>query len=163
MLRTPIGKALLATFTVALAAWWLWPSSCEKANAPAGGDFETLANRIWIDHMPTTERDKVDVFIMLDDPTLGMFSTSSAYEGDWAGFEWRLDKGLVFTMLQADKKHRVSPKLTTGKCAPFDHCLKLKGAPRGSKTYVSMDDWVVNGKSELDARAIVSELLLEQK
>ncbi len=159
MFRAKTRNALLLSLAALTAAWWLWPSSCETAPKSTGGDFSTLANRVWIDHMPTSERDKIDIFIMLDDPTLGMFSTSSSYEGDWAGFEWSLEKGLVLNMLQKNKSYRVRPKVSTGNCAPFDFCMKIGGAPRGSKTYVSMDDWVINGADELDAKALVSELL----
>ena len=156
--------ALLAALTLVLAAWWLWPSQANNSIDTSGGDFDTLANRIWIDHIPTNERDKINVFILFDDPTFGGFSKSSAYEGDWANFEWSLDQGLVFHMLQADKKHRVHPKIASGAaCAPFDHCLTLKGAPRGPKKYGSMEDWVVNAQAEFDVRETIAALLAEAK
>lgn len=160
MSRPRTRNALLAALALVLAAWWLWPSQDNKSVAPSGGDFDVLANRIWIDHIPTNERDKINVFILFDDPTFGGFSKSSAYEGDWAAFEWSLDKGLVLHMMQADTKHRVRPKITSGaSCAPFDHCLKLKGTPRGPKKYGSMEDWVVNGQSEFDVRDTIKALV----
>tara|TARA_R110002096_G_scaffold408075_3_gene607078 strand:- start:57405 stop:57893 length:489 start_codon:yes stop_codon:yes gene_type:complete len=153
-------NALLVALALVLAAWWFWPSP-EEAN-DNGGNFDVLANRIWIDHIPTNERDKISVFILFDDPTFGGFSTSSAFEGDWTAFEWSLDKGLKIHMLQADKKHHLKPKIASGAaCAPFDHCLTLKGAPRGPKKYGSMEDWVVNGQAEFDVRETIAALLAE--
>lgn len=160
MRRSKVSRAILAVLIMVLAAWWLWPKgSCDK-HAPTGGDFELLANRIWIDHIPTNEREKINVFLMLDEPTFGMFSKSSAYEGDWAAFEWSMEKGLVLKMLQNETKHRVNPKLATGaRCAPFDHCLKLGGSPRGPKKYGSMEDWVINSADQFDARQFLSGIL----
>ena len=163
MSRRKSRSALFALLAVVLTAWWFWPSSECKNVMPAGGDFDTLAIRIWIDHIPANERDKINVFLLLDDPTIGVFSKSSAYEGDWSSFEWSLDKGLVLTMLQAGTKHRVHPKVASGAvCAPFDHCLKLKGAPLGAKKYGSMEDWVLDGQQNLDVRDIVTELLANE-
>lgn len=165
MPRRKTRNALLVSLAVVLAAWWLWPTSTESSSDEdakiAGGDFNVLANRVWIDHLPTSERDKINVFILFDDPTFGVFSESSSFEGNWAAFEWSLDKGLVIQMLQEGSKHRVHPAIASGAaCAPFDHCLKLKGAPRGPKKYVSMEEWVVDGQQQFDVRSTISELLL---
>jgi len=149
-----------ATLLATLCLLWLWPNASTKDDTIRGGDFALLSNRIWIDHIPTHERDKVHVFVLFDDPTFGGFSTSSAYEGDWTSFEWSLEKGLVLSMLQSKSKHQVHPKLKSGAaCAPFDHCMKLKGAPRGPKTYGSMEDWVVNDASEFDTRTVVANIV----
>lgn len=165
--RTP-RNALLVSLALVIAAWWLWPSSTESTASEdaksAGGDFDVLANRVWIDHMPTSERDKINVFVLFDEPTFGVFSESSSFEGNWGAFEWSLDKGLVLHMLQEGSKHRVHPKVASGAaCAPFDYCLKLKGAPRGPKKYISMEEWVVNGQEQFDVRSTISELLLSQE
>lgn len=158
------SRFAIAAVVLSLGAWWLWPSSsCKNSVAPAGGDFDIMADRVWIDHIPTTERDKIDVFVIFADPTFGVFTTSSAYEGDWAAFEWQLNKGLELTMLQADTKHKVHPKIMSGAaCAPFDYCMKLKGAPRGSKRYGSMEDWVINSQSDFDVRETISELVASE-
>jgi hypothetical protein len=151
-MRRKLLPAIALVFALVLIAKF-WPGESTRTDTSLGGDFAILSNRIWIDHMPTNERDKVDVFLLFDDPTFGGFSRSSAYEGDWTSFEWSLHKGLVLSMLQSQSKHKVHPKITGGaSCLPFDYCLKLKGAPRGSKTYVSMKDWVVNGAQDFDVR-----------
>ncbi|MCP4448428.1 MAG: hypothetical protein GY811_24260 [Myxococcales bacterium] len=160
-MKHPNSRALVVAALVAVfAIWWMWPSSQSKTSSAQGGDFDTLANRIWIDHIPADERDKIDLFILLDDPTIGAFTKSSAYEGDWAAFEWSIEKGLVISMLQAQTKHRMHPKVARGAtCAPFDYCMKLEGAPRGSKTYGSMEDWVVNDLESFDLRKTVLNLV----
>lgn len=142
-----------------LPAWWLWPGSDSNQSIETT-DLAPLADRVWIDHIPKNERDKVDVFVMLEEPAIGAFSRSSAYEGEWTSFEWNMRKGLHFRMLQTQKSHKVSATIIGGdKCAPFDYCLRLKGVPRASKRYYSMEDWVINaGEDHSDARALLEKL-----
>ena len=156
-------KYLLIFLLIALVAWWYWCDEDKHQSLETQvAELEPLVDRIWIDHMPTSERDKIDVFVMLGEPSMGGFSTSSAFEGDWAAFEWGLDGGLHLRMLQTDKKHKIKASIVKGAgCEPFDYCLRLKGAPRGSKKYGSMEDWVVNGNETPDPRALVQELLLQ--
>lgn len=153
-------KLSLSALALILLAWWLWPQSdSARESAQSADDLAPLANRIWIDHIPRNERDKVELFVMFEDPTVGGFSRSSAFEGDWTSFEWSLERGLRFHMLQAQKTHKVSAKITKGaQCAPFDYCLRLEGAPRAAKRYGSMEDWVITGGAEQNPRAMLDRL-----
>jgi len=114
---------------------------------------DELVNRIWIDALPTNPKQKVHVFLMVDEPQLGQFLHTSAFEGDFSLFEWHdRDNGRIdMTLLQSEKKHRVSAAVSSKGCEPFDFCLELKGAPRGAKKYYSMQDWVVEPGRSLDS------------
>jgi hypothetical protein len=161
---TRVIKYLVLLVLVVCVAWWYF---CNKDQSQSStdtqiADMEPLIDRFWIDHMPKDERDKVDLFVMVSEPSVGGFSTSSAYEGDWSAFEWTIEKGLRIHMLQSDKDHKIKAVIIKGDgCKPFDYCLKLKGAPRGSKRYGSMEDWVINSGETPDPRALVRGLLLE--
>lgn len=159
-------KYVVIFLLIVLVAWWYWCSDKEsesQSQVTQIEELEPLVDRLWIDHIPTTEREKVDLFLMLQEPTIGVFSKSSAYEGDWASFEWGLDGGLHLVMLQNEKKHKIKASILKGPgCAPFDYCMKLKGAPRGSKKYGSMEDWVINANELPDARTLMRDLQLPQ-
>jgi len=124
----------------------------DDASVAATDTPDELVNRIWIDALPTSAKQKVDVFVMVDEPHLGQFLRTSAYEGEYAVFEWHdRDSGRVeMVMLQTDKKHHVGFKVSSQGCDPFDYCMKVKGAPRGAKKYFSMKDWIVEPGRSLE-------------
>lgn len=159
-------KILVVVIILVLVARWYWSDKNETQEDQARetmSGLQPLSDRIWIDHMPKSERDKVELFVMLDEPTVGAFSNCSAYEGDWASFEWEYEEGLRIEMMQKGTKHKIKAQVLKGKsCAPFDYCLRLKGAPRGSKRYGSMEDWEIGGSALPDSRTFVRGLLLQQ-
>ena len=137
-------RAVIVTGLLAVVVYGLWPSS---SSPPASSDFaDELTHRVWIERLPQHPRDKFDVFIMVDEPQAGVFQRSSAYEGDFAVFQWeqaRADHYRIH-LLQQDTSHTVVAKVTDHGCGGFDLCLTLSGAPRGAQTYGSMLDWVVS-------------------
>ena len=161
---SPIRPLLLVLTASLLLAWWVWPSHSETTDTTLrGGDFSILANRIWIDHIPTDERDKIHVFLLFDDPSFGFFSNTSSFEGTWAAFEWHLEKGLVLSILQNQTTHKVRPKISSdGHCVPFDYCLKLDGDPKGPGRYGSMEDWVVNSGQGVSAQQALAQFVFPQ-
>lgn len=158
-------KILVVAVLCVLVARWYWSDTNEhqaKEQWTSAETLEPLSNRIWISHMPKNERDRVELFVMLEEPTVGAFSSSSAYEGDWASFEWEYQDGLRIEMMQQQTKHKIKAIVLKGdKCAPFDFCLRLKGAPRGSKRYGSMEDWVIGDTALPQSRDFVRDLLAQ--
>lgn len=156
---TRTKTTILLIIVILIAAWTLWPRSSAVDVNKGPGDMSKLVNRVWIDAIPTNERDMVDVFLMIDEANFGVFSKNSAYQGDWSAFEWTNERGLRLHMLQSDKTYKVQAKvMSKARCAPFDHCLQLKGNPRGSKRYGSMEDWVITSDAELNPPSLVREL-----
>ena len=152
----------ITALLILVAAWKFWPAESKGVLAQDGGDTTTLVNRIWIDEIPTQERDMVEVFAMLDDPTYGIFSKSSAYAGDWSSFEWSHSKGLLIRMLQTGESHKIKATVHKGaQCAPFDYCLRIKGNPRGAKRYGSMEDWIITSESKASPPQLVQDLFFE--
>jgi len=136
---------LVSTILLLATAWYCWPESEDDASVSDGVMEQLLVNRIWIDQIPTKERDKVNVFVMVDEPQIGVFSNSSSFEGEWAMFEWDLTEGFHLRMLQKDTSHKLKVMVMKDpkRCAPFDYCLKMRGAPKGVKKYGSMEDWII--------------------
>ena len=162
--KSPVLPLLVLASLIAAIA--LWPSGDEAAQKDSQQieilsteDMSPLSNRIWIDRIPKDERTKIDVFLMFEEPTLGGFSRSSAYEGDWTTFEWEFSKGLHFHMLQSQKRHKITASVTKGaSCKVFDYCLTIKGAPRGAKHYGSMEDWIIDEADQSTPSHLVDQL-----
>lgn len=122
----------------------------------------TWHNRVWIDEIPTSERQKINWFLGIDDPQIGLFQKTSVYEGDYTVFAWRGKKDGVIEieMLQSEKSHKLKVKTGNKDCGRFDYCMTVKGAPRGAKKYYSMKDWIIEGaqtpgEAATRARALV--------
>src|ERR1051325_6188146 len=47
-----------------------------------------LKDRIWIDHMPRGERDKIDIFALLSQHPIGTFQNTSAWQGSHDNFRY---------------------------------------------------------------------------
>lgn len=139
-------RALMISALAAVAGVYLFSSS--------GGDDGDVAhvswkNRIWIDVMPQSAKQKINAFVAVDDPRVGLFQKTSAYEGDFSLFAWRGGDGgkVEIEILQTEKRHRLRVETSSRDCGNFDHCMTVKGAPRGAKRYFSMDDWVVDSSA----------------
>lgn len=155
-------KKMLVGVVVAAAAgvWMAWP---EAAPVQPTDDAPAVENRIWIERMPDNPRDKFDVFVMIEDankpkdPGVGVFSRTSAFEGDFSAFSWwrKEDGKFRILMLQKKKAHRLRARTSTRGCEPFDYCLKLDGAPRGSRKYGSMREWVIEPGAHPSPQALL--------
>jgi hypothetical protein len=141
---------IVALVVVALV-WIFWPASDEARDGEAA-DAPRLVNQVWVEKLPGDYREKFDIFVAIEDPdgNVGAFARSSAFEGDYSLFEWSASGAgrLDVRMLQQDRRYRVRATTREGGCGRFDYCLKLDGAPRGSRTYGSMREWVIDGSPE---------------
>jgi len=150
-----MNKRTMAVLLCSFGLGWWWLGGEEAPEVPANDAKSEVVSRLWIDHIPTSEREPVEVFAMLEEDNLGGFVRSSAYEGDFAAFQWRLEKGLVLHMLQKKTDHKVEVVIEKGRgCAPFDRCMRIIGAPRGAKRYGTMEEWVIESSKQLSPQAI---------
>lgn len=144
-------KIIIIIIGVACLAWAFWPNQgAESTDADDDGLQGELINRLWIDKIPTSMTDKIDVLALIDDPHAGVFQNTSAYEGDFSIFEWRPgDTGKVrIFMLQTERVHKMKYRVSNKDCGRFDLCMRVKGAPRGAKRYHSMEDWVISAEQK---------------
>lgn len=147
-------KTMLVLGAAALLAT-VWISRGDDAPPDAAADKVTWHNRLWIDRLPGTERDKIDVLVAIEEPQIGIFQNTSAYEGDFSLFAWEAKRdGVGIEMLQSRKRHALRFEIDTTRRGAFDYALKVYGAPRGAQVYYSMADWVVEGDLVDDREAL---------
>jgi len=152
-----IMKKVVIAIAAAGVLWaWFSGGSADESEAAHGVD---VFDRVWIEKMPTSPKQKFDVFIALDEvaPHFGVFERVSAYEGSYSVFEWKKegDHRLKLHLLQKDKWSKVKYKVSTRGCGEFDYCLELKGAPLGGKKYGSMKGWEIETTDPTAVRALV--------
>lgn len=125
-------------------------------DAPADKHVAVL-DRIWVDKLPTTERETINIFVALKDDEIGVFDSRSMWKGNFELF--RVDdggrEGLRLTFPQTGEKETVHGKARRCSEHDFDYCLELSGGSRGVTRYYSKEEWViddVHGQAALAAR-----------
>ncbi|MCS6859710.1 MAG: hypothetical protein NZT92_05250 [Abditibacteriales bacterium] len=136
-----------------LSCWWLWHRR-SGATYHTAADRAALVNRIWIDHLPQGETDKIHLFALLDRrQRVGLFEHTSAWEGEFAGFEWRFratnDDRLQLRFPQTNQTATVVWDVRPCNERGFDLCLTMRGNPRGPQRWYSRKEWVFTAPAEL--------------
>ena len=144
MKKLLLGVAVLGSVGYGVYHW--------RAAAPSTHK-ELVENRLWIDHMPRTERDTIQVFLTLDEEAMGTFQATSAWKGSYELFRYEGHGGeLRIVYPQTGDRETIKAKATKCREAGFDYCLEMSGGTRGVKRYYSMEDWEIGSLRELDAK-----------
>ena len=140
-----------------------WKARTPHAVHAADSESQALVvDRIWIDHMPETQRDKVQVFVAFAQDRIGVFSQSSQWEGAHELFRFRQDgDALRVVFPQSDKKESIA---TAAKHCERDdgmtYCLDLGGSSHGVKHYYSQEGWDLRGvHSEAEVRTRIQSVV----
>ena len=72
---------------VAYLAWRWWRGPGEAAVAADHGE-KIFYNRVWVDHLPTSQTDAFDLFAAVNDESIGVFDHRSQWKGQWEMFRW---------------------------------------------------------------------------
>lgn len=105
-------------------------------------------NRVWIERLPTDQRDMINHFILVDHKQgrVGGIGKSSQWRHFIELFQWGLEGNRLSIFLPQDRvKAQLSVK--TWKCAgeapdPFELCMEISNG-RKSATFYSRTDWVI--------------------
>ncbi|HZF49146.1 MAG TPA: hypothetical protein VE093_10885 [Polyangiaceae bacterium] len=130
-----------------------------------GSDEKTLVGRVWIDRLPRSDTDQIELVALLADDPVGVFQRQSRYEGSYALFRYELrgDSKVQLLFPQDKSKHEVAFDARPCDVNDFDYCLDLTGAPRGAAKYYSRKEWELDASDqpELESalRALGEELL----
>jgi hypothetical protein len=151
-------KKLLFLLLLILAAyllWWWWHSG-----RAAGRGQELFYDRLWVDHLPTSETDSFRVFAAVTEQPLGVFQSASVWKGEYELFrhEPRGDGLMVILYPQSRQKEQVSYRATRCQEHSFDFCLELGGASRGARRYFSQKGWEIGARSLAAVEAQVAAL-----
>jgi hypothetical protein len=153
-------KALLAVAVVSTMGYGAYRMHSSSGPAPADSE-QLVLDRLWIDHIPKTETDTVQVFVAITEEPFGAFQAASQWRGAYELFTYERGKDeLRITYPQTRERETV--KAVGRRCdeGSMDYCLELKGASRGVKKYYSRKGWELDGvnRAALETR---SKALLE--
>jgi hypothetical protein len=142
-------KKLLLVIGVVVAAVSLW--SWRRA-APDDAGRSLVIDRVWIDHVPRSERETFHVFAAISERSIGVFRAASMWRGGFEGFRFEAS-GDELRMVFPQTGDRETVKVKAQRCREerMDFCLELDGASRGVKRYYSRKGWEIRGAHDLDA------------
>jgi hypothetical protein len=136
--------ALLTTSLLAIAlAYWMWPSRTTHDAMDGGADPALLADRVWIEALPSQPTEQVHAMLVLADAPLGVFQRGSAYQSTLELFEYKRDANrIALRFPQSDKKDGFSFRVRhITDHPPFDLALDVSANPWGGPhTYYGFED-----------------------
>ncbi len=147
--------SLAAVGACAFGAWTL--GSCVFGDHETAG-AEHLANHVWLERLPTDERDMITHLLAIDsrDGRFGLVGRSSTWRHVIEVFKWHREADRL-TLFFPQERHRAAFKVRTWECkgeapAPFELCLELTRGDRSVVLY-SRHDWVVDPHGFVEDRS----------
>ncbi len=143
----PKAKTILVLAAASAAAFGAYRWHTSSTDNDRG---LAVIDRVWIDHVPRSETETINVFIALSkdvagQPT-GIFQKSSAWRGAYELFKYETRRGrIVATFPQTKETEEITAKATRCDEGGMDFCLELDGASRGVKKYYSRKGWEIEG------------------
>ncbi|HEY4181232.1 MAG TPA: hypothetical protein VGM90_30515 [Kofleriaceae bacterium] len=116
-------------------------------------------NRLWIDHLPTSDRDPFHVFFAHTEG-IGGFADETMWRGQIERFRFELEGNTlhaVFPWSNTIEDITVSARACHEQ--DMDYCLEISGSSHGVKRYYSRKGWERRGAEDLEAletRALAS-------
>jgi len=134
--------------SVAVASVW----SSRHTSEPAETTNRLLADRLWLDHVPRSEKDTVQVFAVLSEHSMGVFQATSQWRGSYEAFRYEAN-GSDLRVVYPQTGDREAVRAQARRCTEqqMDFCLEIGGASRGVKKYYSLEGWEIGAAHDLDA------------
>ena len=144
-------KTLLVLILVSAAVVGVWKLRSHSAPAEATESTSVL-DRIWVDHIPRSDKDVFQLFVALTEQPVGIFQATSAWKGEYEVFQFQRKGGEIRAVFPQTGDHeKIVVKGSECDEAGMDYCLEMRGASRGAKRYYSMKGWELDGA---DVKAI---------
>lgn len=112
-------------------------------------EAKRLANQVWIERLPTDDRDMIHHLVMVEDggDRFGAFGKSSQWRHFVELFRWAREENRLTILLPQERK-RLDLTVKVWNCegeapAPFQLCLELSNNRKTSK-YYSRHDWSID-------------------
>jgi hypothetical protein len=152
---------IVLLIVIAYLAWRWWRGGSEQASAADRGQ-QIFYDRLWVDHLPSTETDTFNIFAAVTEQPIGVFDHRSVWKGDWELFRYeaRGDGQAELLFPQSRSKSRITYR--AWKCTEkkeFDFCLEVSGA-KGPKKYYSQRGWEIGS---IDDARFAEERLAHQR
>ena len=142
---------LFAVIAAAGVAAWRWQ------RAPETNEGNLVTDRLWLDHIPRTQRETVNGLVMISQESIGVFNAASRWKGQYELFGYE-HKGNELRLVFPQTGDRDSVRVRATRCnqGGFDYCLELDGSSRGVKRYYSQKGWEI-GRLD-DEKALLDKL-----
>jgi hypothetical protein len=147
-------KKLLVVVAIAAVGVGVWRTrthSHESVDVQDGGGV--IVDRLWIDHVPSHEREPFQILAMFSEHKVGVFQKLTAYIGQYEMFQYG-NGGWKYP--QTRETDKVSIRVRTCNDDGMDYCMDITGNSRGVHRYYSRKDWVI--KSLADEQALAAKL-----
>lgn len=143
-------KKLLALALISGTAYGAW----NVFGGDGDDDPVTAVDRLWIERLPRSERDTINVFVSISDDSIGVFQAGSRWRGAYELFQFEAHGDqLQIVYPQTGERERVTAKVSECKeRGMMDYCLDLEGSSHGVKRYYSMKGWEIDGVEAIDAK-----------
>ena len=150
---------------LAAGAVWLWRHD-KQVDVADGGGGKLLTGRVWIDHLPRNDHDRVQVLALLKKHPFGQFVGTSQWKGAWEGFRYEPRGEGRLAVTWPDTRSTDQVTYSARRCGErgFDFCLDIKGATRGVQRYFSKEGWDLDedhGHGAADLGREVSDVLAQ--
>ena len=148
---------IVGVLAVAALALKLWSGAASEPSL--------VFNRIWLDHLPRSEKDTVNVFAALTRrESLGLFQTATRWRGSYELFRHESIGGeLRIVFPQTGEKETVRARAWNCKEREMDYCLELTGSSRGVRRYQSRKGWELGASATTDETRSQIESQLESQ
>ncbi|PRQ07975.1 hypothetical protein [Enhygromyxa salina] len=140
---------LIALALVGACSFGVWKAADALFGDEAQGTKHAV-NQVWIDHVPTDDRDMVTHFVLVDhrDGQFGVIGRSSQWRIGVEVFRWQL-QGSDLRMYFPQERTRGQVEIETWACEgeapqPFELCMKVTNKNGRSMTMYSRKDWVID-------------------
>lgn len=139
---------VVAFVAVAVASVWSW----RRTGATETDPRRLVADRVWIDHVPRSDKDTIQVFVAISEHAIGAFQATSAWRGGFEAFRYELEAGEL-RLLYPQTGAREAVRVKARRCDEqgMEYCLELAGASHGVKRYYSRKGWEIEGAPDLEA------------
>lgn len=139
-------------------AFFVWRSSRRSDEAADRGE-SLVFGRVWVDHLPQSDTDALQLFAAVKDDAHGIFDQRSAWQGQWELFRYepRGDGQLEVYYPQSKTKQWLTYR--AWKCSEqrqFDYCLQLT-VGKSARKYYSQRGWEID--SLAGARGVEGRLV----
>lgn len=145
-MKKPVVLVIMIS-VVALSVW-----SWRRGGEPVPPSNRLLADRIWIDHVPRSDKDTINVFAVVTEHAAGVFQATSQWRGSFEVFRFEAN-GADLRLLYPQTGDREAVRAKAKRCTEqkMDFCLEIEGASRGVKKYYSREGWEIRPGRDLDA------------
>ena len=140
-------KLVLVMMLAALAyGGWRW-----QRETPTEKPGTSLAfNRMWIDHLPSGEKDPFNILFLATPESIGGFAEETIWTGRIERFRFEADgETLRAVFPNTGEREQITYKATACDQADMDFCLEISGSKRGVSRYYSRSGWERRGVADI--------------